>query len=69
MLPLKIGACLRTAEIADHRDWLFEAQRDIELQDFMTHAALGEEYADRITAAKAALAGHAWGPGRYSRAL
>ena len=24
MIPLKIGACLKTSEIADHRDWLFE---------------------------------------------
>jgi len=58
MLPLKIGACLRISEIADHRDWLFDAQRDIELQDFMTHTALGDERADRIAAARAALAGH-----------
>jgi sugar phosphate isomerase/epimerase len=58
MLPLKIGACLHTSEIADHRDWLFDAQRDIELQDFMTHAALGPERHDRIAAAKVALAGH-----------
>ncbi|AMY70593.1 sugar phosphate isomerase/epimerase family protein [Frigidibacter mobilis] len=58
MTPLKIGACLRSAEVAAHRAWLFEAERDIELQDFMTHAALGAERADRIAAAKAALAGH-----------
>ncbi len=58
MTPVKIGACLRSAEISDHRDWLFDSGRDIELQDFMTHAALGAERADRIAAAKAALAGH-----------
>ena len=58
MPPLKIGACLRAFEIADHRAWLFDAQRDIELQDFMTHAALGPERGDRIAAAKAALSGH-----------
>lgn len=58
MPPLKIGACLRISEIADHRSWLFDAQRDVELQDFMTQAALGAERADRIIAAKAALAGH-----------
>ena len=40
MTPLKIGACLKTSEIADHRDWLFDAARDIELQDFMSHVAL-----------------------------
>ena len=58
MTPLKIGACLRASEIATHRDWLFDAERDIELQDFMTHAALGAERAERIAAANAALAGH-----------
>jgi sugar phosphate isomerase/epimerase len=58
MLPLKIGACLRVSELADHRDWLFNSQRDIELQDFMTHAALGHERADRIAAARMALSGH-----------
>jgi sugar phosphate isomerase/epimerase len=61
MAPLKIGACLRTAEIGPFRTWLFDDGRDIELQDFMTHAALGVERADRIAIARAALAGH---PGR-----
>jgi len=58
MTPLKIGACLRTPEISHHRDWLFDADRDIELQDFMTHSALTVDFDDRIAAAKAALAGH-----------
>ncbi|MDP5085227.1 MAG: sugar phosphate isomerase/epimerase [Yoonia sp.] len=58
MTPLKIGACVRATEITTCRDWLFEADRDIELQDFMTHAALTTEYDDRIAAAKGALAGH-----------
>lgn len=40
MSPLKIGVCLKTPELQNHRDWLFDAARDIELQDFMTHAAL-----------------------------
>jgi hypothetical protein len=44
MTPLKIGACLKTPEIKNHRDWLFDAARDIELQDFMTHAALTSEF-------------------------
>ncbi|EKE67689.1 MULTISPECIES: sugar phosphate isomerase/epimerase family protein [Roseobacteraceae] len=59
MLPLKIGACLKTGEIASHREWLFEADRDIEVQDFMTHAALTGEFEARIAAAKTALVGHA----------
>lgn len=58
MTPLKIGACLKAEEIADHRDWLFDSDRDIEIQDFMSHEALGTEFEDRITAAKAALSGH-----------
>ena len=58
MTPLKIGACLKTSEIADHRDWLFDAARDIELQDFMSHVALTTGFDDRIAAAKTALDGH-----------
>ena len=58
MTPLKIGACLRTNEIEPHRDWLFDTARDIELQDFMSHAALSIEFDDRIAAAKTALSGH-----------
>ena len=58
MTPLKIGACLKTPEIADYRNWLFDSARDVELQDFMTHAALTTEYEDRIAAAKTALNGH-----------
>lgn len=58
MTPLKIGACLRTIEITAHRDWLFDAARDVELQDFMTHTALTAEFEDCVAAAKAALAGH-----------
>ena len=58
MNALKIGACLKATEIADHRDWLFDAGRDIEIQDFMSHAALTTEFEDRISAAKSALNGH-----------
>ena len=58
MTPLKIGACLNASEIADHRDWLFDADRDIELQDFGSHRALMHEFEDRIEAAVAVLDGH-----------
>ncbi len=58
MTPLKIGACLNAREIADHRDWLFAADRDIELQDFGSYTALTDEMDDRVAAAKMALAGH-----------
>ena len=57
MTPLKIGACLAPHEIADHRDWLFGADRDIELQGFSVHKDLTTEFEDRIAAAKAALNG------------
>lgn len=58
MTRLKIGACLNAHEIADHRDWLFEAQRDIELQDFGSFKALTDELDARVAAVKAALDGH-----------
>ena len=57
MTPLKIGACLAPHEITDHRDWLFDAERDIELQGFSVHKDLTTEFEDRIAAAKAALDG------------
>ena len=57
MTPLKIGACLAPHEIADHRDWLFDADRDIELQGFSTHQDLALEFEDRVAAAKSALKG------------
>ena len=58
MSKMKIGACLAAADIAAHRDWLFGAERDIEIQDFMTHAALTTELKDRITMVRTALDGH-----------
>lgn len=58
MPALKIGACLVSGEIATHRDWLFDAARDIELQDFMSQIALSTEFEDRIATAKTALQGH-----------
>lgn len=58
MQPLKIGACLRAEEIAAHRNWLFEADRDIEIQGFTSLAALTTERDDRVAATRAALDGH-----------
>lgn len=57
MTPLKIGACLAPHEIVDHREWLFGADRDIELQGFCTHKDQTTESADRIATAKQAVAG------------
>lgn len=58
MTPLKIGAAVHASEIADHRDWLFGAERDIEIQDFMSLASLTTELEDRVSAAQEALDGH-----------
>lgn len=57
MTPLKIGACLAPHDIAAHRNWLFDAERDIELQGFSTYTDLTTELDDRIAAAKTALDG------------
>lgn len=57
MTPPRIGACLSPTEIADHRKWLFDVDRDIELQGFGTHRDLTTEFEDRIAAAKDALKG------------
>ncbi len=58
MTPLKIGACLKASDIPAHREWLFDADRDIELQDFVSHDGLVVEVEERFAAAKSALAGH-----------
>ena len=60
MTPLKIGACLAPHEIAAHRDWLFDADRDLELQGFSQHADLTTDFEDRIAAANTALARDRW---------
>ena len=58
MTPLKIGACLKIAELPVHRHWLFDEDRDIEIQDFMTLASLTSDNDDLIAAARTALDGH-----------
>lgn len=58
MTPLKIGACVFIDEIADHRDWLFDAERDIEIQDFWRAGVLLGDWQERAAAARAALDGH-----------
>lgn len=57
-MPLKIGACLTSDEIADHKKWLFDADRDIELQDFMSFTALTTELEERVSKAKSVLDGY-----------
>lgn len=58
MTPLKIGACLKSDEIAAHRDWLFDAERDIEIQDFMSHDALTKDLETLVDHVQHALIGH-----------
>ena len=58
MLPLKIGACLRIEEVQTYRDWLFDHERDIEIQNFMTLRSLTTDRDDLVAAAKTALNGH-----------
>mgnify|MGYP007077436020 CR=1 FL=1 len=57
MHQLKIGACLAPHEIVDHRNWLFDADRDIDLQGFSTHNDLYNDLEDRIAATNEALKG------------
>ncbi|MEO0912353.1 MAG: TIM barrel protein, partial [Pseudomonadota bacterium] len=57
-MPLSIGACLTIPEIADHKAWLLDGQRDVELQDFMTHEVLSGDWQSLVAAAKTALDGH-----------
>ncbi|MEL6198456.1 MAG: sugar phosphate isomerase/epimerase family protein, partial [Pseudomonadota bacterium] len=52
-----IGAALMIEQIAVHRDWLFEADRDLEIQDFVPYAALKDGPQETIARAKAALDG------------
>ena len=54
MAPLKIGACMAISEIATYRDWIFDAERDLEIQDYIWAEALTPE---TTAQAKAALAG------------
>jgi len=58
MTPLKIGACVTAEDITEHRDWLFGADRDIEVQGFSSFEALSTEFQDRIAAVQSALDGH-----------
>jgi len=58
MTPQKIGACLAVDQIAEHRDWLFDDGRDIELQDFTRAAVLMGDWRDRVDAARETLTGH-----------
>ena len=57
MHPLKIGAALDVDDIADHRDWLFAAARDLEIQDFLRPDVLLGDWPDLVARCKAELDG------------
>ncbi len=58
MTKLKVGAALMVADLASHRDWLIDAQRDLEVQDFIFPENLGDAAQDLIASAKTTLQGH-----------
>ncbi|MBV6657599.1 MAG: sugar phosphate isomerase/epimerase [Devosiaceae bacterium] len=57
MQPLKIGAALTLASLPAHRDWLFEADRDLEMQDFVSSKLLLGDWRSHANAVKDALDG------------
>ncbi|CDZ65781.1 Xylose isomerase domain protein TIM barrel [Neorhizobium galegae bv. orientalis] len=55
-LPV-IGAAMTLGELEIHRDWLFEKQRDLELQDFTTGDVLNGDWAPLAERARKLLDG------------
>jgi sugar phosphate isomerase/epimerase len=58
MAPPVIGAALRVDQLADHRDWLLEKPRDLELQSFHSAALLAGDWQPLVDEAKRLLNGH-----------
>ncbi len=56
-LPL-LGVCLNVEDLPDHRGWLLEGQRDLEIQDFCQADVLDGDWRARVARAKGLLAGH-----------
>jgi sugar phosphate isomerase/epimerase len=56
--PPVIGACLPVHRLADFRDWLFEADRDVELQSFETAEVLDGDWRALAGEARRLLDGH-----------
>ncbi|XWN32401.1 MAG: sugar phosphate isomerase/epimerase family protein [Devosia sp.] len=52
-----IGAAMRLNEVAVHRDWLFDAPRDVELQDFHQADVLNGDWQGLVDKANAELDG------------
>ena len=57
MTPLKVGAALMIETIAEHKDWLTEADRDLEIQDFIFYEAYKDGWQDTVGRAKSAIDG------------
>lgn len=52
-----LGAAMTVAEIGRHRDWLFERDRDLELQDFLMPMILDGDWRGLVAAARRKLDG------------
>lgn len=57
-LPV-LGAAMRLDAVEQHRDWLLEKPRDLELQDFTTAEVLGGDWRPLVEEARRLLDGHA----------
>jgi hypothetical protein len=55
-LPL-LGAALTLRSVEQHRDWLFEQNRDLELQEFHQASVLDGDWRSVVDACKRALDG------------
>lgn len=53
-----VGAAFNLEHLERHRDWVFEHDRDLELQHFIDPHVLGGDWRDLADRTKAALAGH-----------
>ncbi|WP_068314872.1 sugar phosphate isomerase/epimerase family protein [Polycladidibacter hongkongensis] len=54
---LVVGAALNLQDIAAHRDWLFERDRPLEIQDFCDVHLISEDWSDRARVARQLLDG------------
>ncbi len=56
-LPI-IGAALRVETLSEHRNWLLDKQRDLELQSFFSADVLNGDWQPKVDEARALLDGH-----------
>lgn len=57
MTPLRIGAALMVADLPAYRTWLFDGQRDLEIQDFFQTDLLLGDWRSRVDEARTLLDG------------